>query len=130
MSERVHDCECGVYCQRDLFSAFLGLFVEKLQNLENTGKEEVKYILQTGQAERLWPSADKLLQAAWKDAIQSMSSGTCPASFGRPKAFRSQNGSLIKEGIAKLKVQDVVFGGSAEESLKASEAFPLEPAGF
>jgi len=32
--------------------------------------------------------------------------------------------------IAELKVQDVVAGVKLGESLKASEAFPLEPAGF
>ena len=123
LSERVHDCECGVHCQRDLFSAFLGIFVEKV---------EEKYVLQAGQAERLWPSADKLLQAAWKDAInQSMSRGACPSSFGKP---RSQNGSFAKGGkkiITKFKVQDVVLDlPKTEESLKANEVFPPEPTGF
>ena len=135
LSERVHDCECGVHCQRDLFSAFLGLFVEKL---ENTGKEEVKYILQTGQAERLWPSVDKLLQTVWRDEVnQSTSRGLCPSSYGRPKANHSQSGSSVERGkkiIAKFKVQDVVFvlpkNYKTEESLKANEVFPLEPTGF
>ena len=121
LSDRIHDCICGIYCQRDLFSAYLGIFVDK------TGE---KYILQAAEASRLWTSADKLLQTAWQDAVESTTSGTCPASFGKPKAFQSQSRSFAKDRIAKLKVQNVVLGGSAEESLKESEAFPSEPAGF
>lgn len=34
LSERVHRCDCGVTAQRDLFSAFLGLFVSKVSHPE------------------------------------------------------------------------------------------------
>ncbi|MEI6243248.1 MAG: transposase, partial [Chlamydiota bacterium] len=60
LSERVHSCECGVTSQRDLFTGFLGLFVE-----EKAGK----YSLQANQAKKFWPSADTLLQAAWREAV-------------------------------------------------------------
>ena len=125
LSDRVHDCECGAYCQRDLFSAFLGLFIEKVGE---------KYIFQAAKAEKLWPSADKLLQAAWKNAVESTSRGPLPSSFGRPKASRSQSRSLVERGknvITEFKIQDAVLGlPKTEESPKANEVFPLEPAGF
>ena len=120
LSDRVHNCECRVYSQRDLFSAFLGLFVEKVGE---------KYILQTDQAARLWSSADKLLRTVWSNSLQSMSRGTCPSSFGT--ISQSQNRSFVEKGIVKSKVQDVVIGAvSANESLKADKIFSLEPAGF
>ena len=126
LSDRVQDCECGVYCQRDLFSAYLGLFVEA----SGEGKN-IKYILQADQAQGLWSSADKLLQTAWRDAVESTSRGTCPSSFGRPKAFQSQSGSFTKKGIAESKVQNVVVARlRGNESLEAGEAFSLEPTGF
>ena len=124
LSDRVHSCECGVYCQRDLFSAFLGIFVEKVGKPE---KEE-KYILQADQAEKCWSSADKLLRTAWQDSTQSASRGVRPSSFGTKS--QSQSGSFAEMRIADLKVQDVVAGFHPVESLKASEAFPLEPTGF
>jgi len=98
LSERVHDCECGVTSQRDLFSAYLGLFVE-----EKTGK----YALQANQAKKHWSSADTLLQAAWREAVQSASGRHCPSSFGKPPC-QSQSGSLEEEEIAKFEVRNAV----------------------
>ena len=104
LSQRVHGCECGVVAQRDLFSAYLGIFVEKVVE----GKLE-KYVLQATQAKQCWASADTLLQAAWRKAVvESASRGHCPSSFGKPVVSTSQSGSLVKEGIAKFEVRNVV----------------------
>jgi len=77
------------------------------------------------------------LQTAWQDAVQSANGKVLPSSFGKPKAFLSQSRSFAKRGkniIAEFKVQDDVLDlqktKKTEESLKANEVFPLEPAGF
>jgi len=135
LSDRVQDCGCGVYCQRDLFSAYLALFVQVSQ-ISGKGKD-VKYILQAGQAKRLWSSADKLLRTAWRDAVESTSRGTCPSSFGRIdrqkayQSYQSQSGSFAEKGITESKDQNAVVARlRGDESLEAGEVFPLEPTGF
>jgi hypothetical protein len=126
LSDRVHSCPCGVTAQRDLFSAFLALYVEK-----QGSKEEDKYILHADQAQKAWPSADKLLQTAWRIALQSTSEGFIPSSFGRIASPRGQSGSPAKKGTVEFEIQDVVsacrWGG---ESLKENKMIPLEPMGF
>ena len=119
LSVREHSCDCGVYSQRDLFSAYLGIFVER--------NEKEKYILQTSQALCAWPSADKLLQAVWRIS-QSTTRGACPSSFGR---FRSQSGSLAKDGRVKFEAHGVVpVFVECGESMGENKIFPSEPAGF
>ena len=160
LSNRVHDCECGVHAQRDLFSAYLGLFYEKIEKIEKTEKVGVisekgkiskvsktskknekvyEYIFHADQAQSAWSSADKLLQAAWEKSVQFVSGKATPSSFGKPSSlktlvFLSQNGSSAEEGqniIAKFKIQDVVLNcPRIRESLKENKVFPLEPAGF
>jgi hypothetical protein len=124
LSERIHKCECGVICQRDLFSAFLALFVEK--------NEKDDYILQTDQAERLWSSVDKLLQTVWRNTVESTSKGQMPLSFGKPlKVSQSQSGLFVEGERAKFEVQNGVLAHRmGEESLKENKVFPLEPTGF
>ncbi|GAW93485.1 zinc ribbon domain-containing protein [Calderihabitans maritimus] len=56
LSERWHVCSCGVRCQRDLYSAYLARFVEKVKDSE--------FELDAGAAARQWPGAGPLLQAA------------------------------------------------------------------
>jgi len=124
LSDRIHSCECGVLAQRDLLSAFLGIFVEKAGSKND--KDEDKYILYASQVERLWPSADKLLQAAWMNAVESANGKLLLSSFGKPPACWSQSGSLEEEGRVKFEVQNVVLAHPmGEESLKENEIFPL-----
>lgn len=121
LSVRVHDCKCGVYCQRDLFSAFLGLFVEKIG---------MKDVLQIDQARRAWPSADNLLRMVWRTSIESMSGKEIPSSFGTK--FQSQNRSSAKGSITKTEVRDVVgnTNNGITEISKEVEVFLPEPTGF
>ena len=125
LSQRVHACECGVVAQRDLLSAYLGIFVEKVVE----GKSE-KYILQAAEAKKFWPSADTLLQAAWREAVQSASRGHCPSSFGKPIAYPSQSGSLVKEEIAKFEAWNVVVASKATRVQERTKCFSLEPTGI
>ena len=124
LSQRFHDCECGVQAQRDLFSAYLGIFVEKVD------KQAEKYILQAAKAKKFWPSADTLLQAAWKEAVESASGGQCPSSFGKPGVFQSQSGSLVEEGIAKFEAWNVVVASKATRVQERTKRFSLEPTGI
>jgi len=43
LKERFHICECSIYQQRDLFSAYLGLFVDKSNNLLDIDKASKSY---------------------------------------------------------------------------------------
>ena len=123
LSERVHSCECGVHVQRDLLSAYLGLYVEKADNKDS-------YILQTGQCQRHWPSADTLLQMVWRSSVQSTSGRTCPSSFGKPLAFQSQSGSFAEERISKFKDWNAVVLQERMRVQERTESFLLEPTGF
>ena len=123
LSDRVHDCSCGVLAQRDLFTSFLGIFVEEVE-------KEKEYILQAAKAKELWPSADKPLQTAWRIAVESTIGGRIPFSFGKPQASRSQSRSFAKWGRAKFEVQDDVLALAGKESLKENKVFPSEPTGI
>lgn len=121
LSEREHSCECGIYVQRDLLSAYLGIFIEKEDNKDS-------YILQTDQCQRHWSSADMLLQMVWRSSVQSASGVVCPSSFGKPMVFRSQSRSFAKEEISKFKVWNVVI--PLEDGMRVQErtgSFSLEP---
>ncbi len=52
---RTHRCGCGVVAQRDLFSAFLGLFVRPEPDVEDPAK--MIDLLDVGQAYASWPAA-------------------------------------------------------------------------
>lgn len=73
LSERVHQCDCGVLAQRDLYSAFLSRFVDPETNL-----------LQADLALFAWSGVEPLLMAAWKRATtnQPASGRLLPSSFG------------------------------------------------
>jgi transposase len=93
LSERVHDCDCGVVMQRDLFSAYLAKHV----------KEER---LQAANAYEHWQGAEPLLRTAWQQANNQPASGRpVPSSFG---TYRSQSGSSEKESLLEHKAWDVV----------------------
>ncbi len=74
LSERVHQCECGVQMQRDLYSAFLAKHIEP-----------DTFVLQVSQLLDDWQSAELRLQAAWRAATESKpATGRIrPSSFGR-----------------------------------------------
>lgn len=138
LSEREHVCDCGVVAQRDLFSGYLGIFVEEIEKVKKEDNE--KYILQTSEAARLWTSADKLLQTVWMNSvknaklIKSATGRQMPSSFGNPeKVLQRQSRSFEEEGRVKFKVWDVVADNAMQsygESPKENEIFPLEPTGL
>lgn len=70
LRQRVHDCECGVRAQRDLYSAFLARFV-----MINK--------LQVSKAAKAWKETDAFLNVAWKQA-KAASGGRRVSSFGSP----------------------------------------------
>lgn len=117
LSDRVHVCDCGVNAQRDLFSSFLALYVEK----EKSGEED-KYVLHTDLAQKAWSSADTLLQTAWRTAIQSTNGRLIPSSFGSLNLSQSQSGSPAKGRIAEFEVRNVVpsrrYGGESPKENK------------
>ncbi len=75
LKERVHQCECGVVAQRDLYSAFLAKHIEP-----------DTFVLQVSQLLTDWPSAELRLWATWRTATECNKSATrriVPSSFGR-----------------------------------------------
>ncbi len=73
LSERVHQCECGIVAQRDLYSAFLAKYIEP-----------DTFVLQVSQLLVDWQSAESRLQAAWRTATKSKpaTGRVIPSSFG------------------------------------------------
>jgi putative transposase len=75
LSERVHQCECGVVAQRDLYSALLAKHIEP-----------DTFVLQVSQLIVDWQSAELRLWAAWRTAMecnQPAIGRIRPSSFGR-----------------------------------------------
>lgn len=71
LSDRWHDCACGVTAQRDLYSAFLALCVEE-------GKVDIS------RAEQAWPGAHMLLERAMSTLSHQAAMGwQLPVSVGR-----------------------------------------------
>ena len=72
LSQRWHECECGIVAQRDLYSAFLAMCVEGEQ-------------LNAGYAQAAWPGVDTRLQAELSNAqhrAQPANGQIAPSSFG------------------------------------------------
>ncbi len=71
---RVHQCECGVIAQRDLYSALLAKYISP-----------DTFVLQVSQLLKDWQSAEQRLWAAWRTASdnQSATGRVIPSSFGR-----------------------------------------------
>ena len=70
LKERWHSCKiCGTTSQRDLYSAYLALFVENDR-------------LDASQAKKAWASADTLLEQAVSSLNEAASSKVLLASFG------------------------------------------------
>jgi transposase len=88
LKERVHQCECGIIAQRDLYSAFLAKHIEP-----------DTFVLQVSQLLNDWQSTELCLQAAWRTAtVRKPATGrNFPSSFGRcPEALAGRCGSLCK----------------------------------
>ena len=95
LSERVHECECGVVIQRDLFSAYLSKYVKKDR-------------LHVADANMHWQGLKPVLKTAWETAHNELASrGSVPSSFGNPW---SQSESSEKEDLPRHKAQDDVEG--------------------
>jgi len=91
LSKRWHTCSCGVYAQRDLYSAYLGLHVRK--NGES-------WMLDTESAREGWCAGEPLLEKTVSGIVQAAKGGPWPASFGiraRDRAALSQNGAGAQE---------------------------------
>lgn len=73
LSQRWHDCSCGVHAQRDLYSAFLGLHVRE---------DDGTWKLDTESAREGWCAAESLLEKAVFGVVQAAKGGPLPASFG------------------------------------------------
>ena len=72
LSERWHECECGVIMQRDLYSAFLALFIEDDK-------------LNAREAQKAFPGLEAVLKAALRDTQAASGQRIVknfPASFG------------------------------------------------
>ncbi len=75
LKQRVHQCECGVVAQRDLYSAFLAKHIEP-----------DTFVLQVSQLVDDWHSVEQRLQAAWRTATECIKPATgrvIPSSLGR-----------------------------------------------
>jgi transposase len=74
LSERVHQCECGIIAQRDLYSALLAKHIEP-----------DTFVLQVSQLVNDWQSVELRLWAAWRTAteIKPATGRIRPSSFGR-----------------------------------------------
>jgi hypothetical protein len=85
LSQRIHQCSCGVEAQRDLFSAYLARFVQEDR-------------LDVSAAKESWTGAETLLRTAFEWKCQTASRGTCPSSFGISKEVLEKSGSSAQEG--------------------------------
>jgi transposase len=97
LCERIHQCECGVVAQRDLYSALLAKHIEP-----------DTFVLQVSQLLVDWQSAEQRLWAAWRTATECSQPATeriHPSSFGRcPEVERVATEVLIETS----KSQDAV----------------------
>ena len=106
LSERWHDCPCGVgLVQRDLYSAFLASCVTS-NNLD------------ISQAKKLWPGAKPLLEQTISRVNQSANGELRLSSFGLSKAQR-QSALSVKDGSMSIDIVDAVrMDSSISESCK------------
>ncbi|WP_312284126.1 transposase [Candidatus Igneacidithiobacillus taiwanensis] len=92
LRKRWHTCSCGVYAQRDLYSAYLGHHVRKDGETWN---------LDTESAREGWCAVEPLLEKAVSGIIQQAAKGRpLPASFGiraRDRAALSRIGTRAGE---------------------------------
>ncbi len=91
LSQRWHDCLCGVHAQRDLYSAYLGLHVH-----DDGGV----WRLDTEPARKGWQAVESLLSQAVSGVVQTAKGRRLPASFGiraRDRAVLAQSGVGVVE---------------------------------
>lgn len=81
LSQRTHNCQCGVIMQRDLMAAYLAL---------HTDTTTTPHVLHADKARVAYQGAEPLLRAAWQHATQPANGRKLPSTFGTP---RSQSGS-------------------------------------
>jgi transposase len=101
LSERIHQCECGVVAHRDLYSALLAKHIDP-----------DTFVLQVSQLLEDWQSAELRLWAAWRTATdtQPATGRVIPSSFGRcPEVER-----VATEGLIKISKSQDVVGESRE----------------
>lgn len=103
LSNRWHQCECGIGAQRDLFSAHLARFVNEDQ-------------LDTRQAREVWPAAEPLLERAVSSAEQRTKGKHRFSSFG---LGQRQSPSHAKGGSLSIEAVDVV--GICREPQRAGQ---------
>jgi len=105
LSQRVHQCRCGVVAQRDLYSAFLARFVE--------GEEQ---LLSIKQAQKVWSEgAERLLGSAWQQAlINSQLNGRVPSSFGKLSELERVAPNVLVEATESPNVVPRVGGESGK----------------
>ncbi len=107
LSERVHQCECGIQMQRDIYSALLAKHIEP-----------DTFVLQVSQLLDDWQSAELRLQAAWRTATEcnQLATGRIrPSSFGRcpevervaAEVFKKTSKSQDAVGVAESLEEDV-----------------------
>jgi putative transposase len=103
LSERWHHCSCGIYAQRDLYSAHLARFVE--------GNH-----LDTSQASKAWPAAEPLLEHAVSRLNQLANGKARLSSFGLDQR---KSRSHVKGGSLSIEAVDVV--GANREPQRACQ---------
>lgn len=104
LSERWHDCACGISVQRDLYSAFLACYVKE-------NKLDIR------EAKEAFPGVYPLLEQAMSRLNETAIGKQRLASFG---LSLSQSGSLVKNRSGLDEVRDVV--GIKSESFKESNS--------
>ncbi|WP_297362815.1 zinc ribbon domain-containing protein [Acidiferrobacter sp.] len=89
LSQRWHDCPCGVCAQRDLYSAYLALHVRQYTKDENQ-----VWRLDTESARVGWCAVEPLLGKAVSDVVQAAKGGRLPVSFGVSKKLTRDRAAL------------------------------------
>ncbi len=90
LSQRIHECSCGVRCQRDLFSAYLACFVEEGDDT---------HVLDAGRASKAWPRSESAVQTAHQDALKAAKAANIiVGSFGRRPDTDMVDGSSGRVG--------------------------------
>ena len=100
LSERWHRCPCGIEAQRDLYSAFLALYIDN-------------EVLDKSQAISAWASAEPLLKQALSRLEQTAIGKQRLACFGLDQR---QSRLPVESGSAARKVRNVVPGSDLGES--------------
>ncbi len=106
LSQRYHKCECGIGpVQRDLYSAFLSMFVEKDQ-------------LDISQASNAWASAEQLLVHAVSRLDQVAKGKNRLACFGLNQIKRQSDSHVKGKSVVSKTLDDVK---SENSDLRAKE---------